>query len=97
MLSRIGYNVIRVPWLEGDGSPTSPWPGVSYANAAIVGRTVFVPKLGLGRKEEAWLDELQQQLPERYDVVATPATALVLENGGIHCALAFGRGTAGNP
>lgn len=89
MLGRMGFRVVRVPWLEGE-SGESRWPGISYVNAAVIGETVFVPELGLGEVEEEWFGELQRQLPG-VRVVATPAANLLLQNGGIHCVLAFGR------
>ncbi len=89
MLLRLGFRVVRVPWLEGEAGE-SRWPGISYVNAAAIGEAIFVPELGLGEVEEEWIGELQRQLPG-FRVVATPAASLLLQNGGIHCVLAFGR------
>ncbi|MBL8212094.1 MAG: agmatine deiminase family protein [Bryobacterales bacterium] len=90
MLQRMGFRVVRVPWLEGEASSDSRWPGISYVNAAVIGESIFVPELGLGEVEEEWFGELQRELPG-FRVVATPAANLLLQNGGIHCVLAFGR------
>ena len=91
MLDSIGFRVIRVPWIEGDGAPASPWPGVSYVNAVDIEDKLFVPEMGLGKVEEGWFDSLQGQLRREYRVVPVRATRLLLDNGGLHCAVALAR------
>ena len=91
MLESMGYRVVRVPWLGGDGAPASPWPGISYVNAVDIDDMLFVPEIGLGDVEREWIDRLQQQLQGQYRVVPVRATRLLLDNGGIHCAVAVSR------
>ena len=69
----------------------SYWTGVSYVNAAVVDRTVFVPRMGLGALEEGWLDGMRKQMPDGYRVAGVDARLLLLKNGGVHCVMAFGR------
>ncbi|MCC6394083.1 MAG: agmatine deiminase family protein [Bryobacterales bacterium] len=92
-LREAGFNIARVPWIPGVGPP-SPWAGLSYTNAALIGRTLFVPQLGLGHVEQSWFHHIRKALPETYDVIPVDAEFLLLRNGGIHCALAFGRALA---
>ena len=88
LLEELGYRVVRVPWIQGDGAPNSPWPGVSYANCVDIDDTLFVPEIGLGKVEAEWLDGLARQLRGQYRVVPTLATRLLIDNGGVHCAVA---------
>lgn len=87
LLKDMGYRVVSVPWISGNGS----WPGISYVNSALIEHTLFVPQLGLGKVEGDWMQKLGSDLPLSYKIVPVPARFLLLRNGGIHCALAFGR------
>lgn len=91
LLRQIGFEVVRVPAIPGSTDRMSYWSGVSYTNAAVVDRTLFVPRFGLGAVENEWLDGLRKKLPQGYKAVAVDARLLLLVNGGVHCAMAFGR------
>lgn len=91
VLRQVGFDVVRVPSIPGSTDPMSYWSGVSYTNAAVVDRTIFVPRFGLGAIEEQWLDALRTKLPQGYRAVAVDARLLLLVNGGVHCVMAFGR------
>ncbi|MBL8221092.1 MAG: hypothetical protein JNL62_17795, partial [Bryobacterales bacterium] len=90
-LKAVGFAVIPVPWIEPGKATSKHWPGVSYVNAALVGGQLFLPSLGLGRIEEEWLQELQRQLPKGIEASYVPARFSLMQNGGIHCLIAFGR------
>ncbi|MBI4902095.1 MAG: agmatine deiminase family protein [Acidobacteria bacterium] len=86
VLSQLGFRVINVPWIPG----ANGWAGISYANSAAIGRSVFMPEFGL-ITEEALYESIRSQLPSGTQLVPIPARFLMLMNGGIHCALAFSR------
>lgn len=91
MLGQMGFRVVRVPGIPGSTDPMSYWTGVSYVNAAVVDKTVFVPRLGLGAVEDGWIEGMRRAMPEGYAVVGVDARLLLLKNGGVHCVMAFGR------
>ncbi|MFN7937063.1 MAG: agmatine deiminase family protein [Bryobacteraceae bacterium] len=91
MLGQLGFRVVRVPGIPGSTDPMSYWTGVSYVNAAVVDKKVFVPRLGLGALEDGWLEEMRREMPAGYAVVGVDARLLLLKNGGVHCVMAFGR------
>jgi len=90
-LKALGFQVVPVPWIEPGQSASRHWPGVSYVNAALVGDQLFLPSLGLGRVEEKWVQQLQRQLPKGIQASYVPARFSLMQNGGIHCMIAFGR------
>lgn len=81
-LRQLGYRVVRVPHLFADAGD---WPGVSYINHLRVGRTLFVPSLGLASVEEPIFAELRRKLGPGYEVIVVPARSSLLNNGGVHC------------
>ncbi len=85
-LAQLGFHVIRVPWLTGGDD----WAGISYANSALIGNTLFVPEFGLST-EAAWFDALRSELPASIHVTPVPSRFLLLMNGGVHCLMAYGR------
>ncbi len=91
VLQTLGYRVIRVPWLPGDGAPLSQWPGISYTNSVEIDDLLFVPEMGFEKVEAGWFDRLQRALGDSYRVVALPAQRLLIDNGGLHCAMAIAR------
>ncbi|MCS7025128.1 MAG: agmatine deiminase family protein [Bryobacteraceae bacterium] len=90
-LSRMGFHLVRIPWLPPSARKRLEWAGISYANAARVDETLFVPAFGLEPLEKEWFAQLRHELPEGYRLVAVPARFLLLENGGLHCAMAVVR------
>lgn len=88
-LEKLGFRVIRVPQFGEDGSEPDPWAGISYTNFALVDDTLFVPAFGFGDVERRYFDEIQSQLPGRYRVVPTFARSALLQNGGVHCVVAY--------
>jgi hypothetical protein len=94
-VERLGFHVIRIPWLPAAKESRRDWAGISYANAALIDRTLFVPSFGLDPVEPGWFKQIQSELPAGYQLVPVPARFLMLENGGLHCAIAFGRGASG--
>lgn len=90
-LRQMGFAVAKVPAIPGSTDPLSYWTGVSYTNSALVDRTLFVPRLGLGAVEDEWMDRLRKELPDGYKAVAVEARLLLLANGGVHCVMAFAR------
>ncbi|MEX2303236.1 MAG: agmatine deiminase family protein [Bryobacterales bacterium] len=81
-LRQLGFQVIRVPHLLAEAGD---WPGVSYINYLRVGRTLFVPALGLPAVEEKIFADLRRKLPDGYEVIPIPARSSLLNNGGTHC------------
>ena len=81
-LRQLGFRVIRVPYLIGR---MEDWPGVSYINHLRVGRSLFVPELGLPSVEEPIFAELRRKLGPSYQVIAVPARSSLANNGGVHC------------
>ncbi len=90
-LRRQGFRIIRTSRLGGDPTLAEPWAGISYANAALVGKTLFVPRYGLGPAEDELIHELAVQLPPDYRVVSVFARYSLLRNGGTHCVLGMVR------
>jgi hypothetical protein len=93
-LRRRGFNVVRVPWLDGKSDLDIEWPGISYANSALVGKTLFVPEFGLGAPEKKVFEKLEEELSGNYRVVPVYARYSMLRNGGTHCALGMVRRAA---
>jgi agmatine/peptidylarginine deiminase len=81
-LQQLGFRVIRVPHLFADAGD---WPGVSYINHLRVGRTLFVPALGLPQVEDRIFAGLRRKLGASYEVIPIPARSGLLNNGGVHC------------
>ena len=81
-LRQLGFRVIRVPHLLAEADD---WPGVSYINHLRIGRTLFVPALGLPAVEERIFADLRRNLGPGYDVVPIAARSSLLNNGGTHC------------
>jgi hypothetical protein len=100
-LEALGFRVIRVPRLAGDPALKPMWPGVSYVNATLIDRTLFMPEFGLGEAEWALFDRMRGQIPARYRIVPVYARQVLLYNGGIHCVSGLIRDTtterAGKP
>ncbi|MBS1827926.1 MAG: hypothetical protein JST93_21635 [Acidobacteria bacterium] len=87
----LGFRVLPVPWLDPGESASRQWPGISYVNASLIGNRLFLPALGLPRVEEEWLGDLQRQLPSGLQAFLIPARFSLMQNGGIHCVMAFAR------
>jgi hypothetical protein len=94
VLQNLGFRILRVPVIGGDFEAAQPWAGISYANAALVDRTLFVPAFGFGEAEQQVFDELQKAVGDGYSVVPVNARYALLQNGGIHCVLGFIRSPA---
>lgn len=84
-----GFRVIRAPLIGGDPLADEPWSGISYVNSALVGTTLFVPAFGFGEPEQEIFDALQASLKPHYTVVPVNARYALLQNGGVHCVIAF--------
>ncbi len=95
-IKALGFRVIRVPRIPGDPEIDVPWAGVSYVNSLVIGHQVFVPTFGFGLVEERFLAELQAELPRPYQVVPIYARHLMLNNGGVHCAVGIVRSRPGD-
>jgi hypothetical protein len=81
-LRQLGFRVVRVPHLIGQ---VDDWPGVSYINHLRVGRTLFVPALGLPSVEEPLFADLRRKLGADYRIIPVPARSSLVNNGGVHC------------
>ncbi|MEZ5402392.1 MAG: agmatine deiminase family protein [Bryobacteraceae bacterium] len=95
-LQALGYRVIRIPRIGGRGGKGG-WPGISYANSAVIGNVLFLPQFGFGAPEIAIYEKLRQQLPPKYKVAAVFARHMLVRNGGVHCVLAFVRSGESGP
>lgn len=84
-LEDLGFRVIRLPRLAGDPVLEPKWPGISYVNATLVDRTLFMPEFGLGEAEWVLFDRMRARIPSKYRVVPIYARHVLLYNGGIHC------------
>jgi hypothetical protein len=84
-LETLGFRVVRVPRLAGDPVLQPRWPGVSYVNANLIDRTLFMPEFGLGEPEWALFDRVRAAIPEKYRIVPVYARHVLLYNGGLHC------------
>ncbi|MCB9384504.1 MAG: agmatine deiminase family protein [Bryobacterales bacterium] len=89
-LAALGFRVIRTPYLP-PGGPERAWAGVSYVNALAFDNLVFLPRLGLGKSEDALFQALQSELGDAYEVVPVQARFGLLHNGGIHCVFGIER------
>jgi hypothetical protein len=95
-IRRLGFEVIRVPYLATLGTERAEWPGVSYVNLLAVDRMLFVPTFGLGEVEDRIFDDLRRKLKQRYEVVPVAARLALANNGGVHCLFGIIRETSGN-
>ena len=93
-LEAMGFRVIRVPRIGGDSKLAVPWTGISYVNALLVERTLFLPQFGLGEAERRIVERLADALPDGYRIVPVYARHMFLKNGGVHCTVAIVRGTS---
>jgi len=93
-LQRLGFKVIRVPKLAGNGELGVPWTGISYVNALFVDPILFVPTFGLGEPEARMLDDLSRKLPSEIRLVPVYAQHMLAYNGGIHCVTGIVRSPA---
>jgi hypothetical protein len=84
-LEALGFRVIRVPAFRVNLTRPRDWPGVSYVNALVVDRQVFLPRFGLGEVEDRIFREVGAQLPAGYSVVPVFAQSVLVRNGGLHC------------
>ncbi len=84
-LERMGFKVVRVPKIAGNGELGVPWTGISYVNSLFVEPNLFVPNFGLGTAESRLIEDLGDQLPSSVRVVPIYAQHMLLYNGGIHC------------
>ena len=84
-LEAMGFRVVRVPAFRVDLAGPRSWPGISYVNALVVDRQVFVPRFGLAEVEDRVFSELGQKLPTGYSVVPIDAQRVLIRNGGLHC------------
>jgi hypothetical protein len=90
-LERLGFGVIRVPKIAGNGELGVPWAGISYVNSLFVDPVLFVPNIGLGLAEIHLIEDVKRKLPASVGVVPVYAQNVLLYNGGIHCAAGIGR------
>jgi hypothetical protein len=95
-IRRLGFEVIRVPYLATLGTERADWPGVSYVNLLAVDRMLFVPTFGLGEVEDRIVDDLRRKLKQRYEVIPVAARLALANNGGVHCLFGIIRETTGN-
>ena len=84
-LEAAGFRVVRVPAFRVDLTAPRAWPGVSYVNALVVDRQIFVPRFGLGEVEERLFREAGAALPAGYSIVPIDAQEVLVRNGGLHC------------
>jgi agmatine/peptidylarginine deiminase len=84
-LEALGFRVVRIPAFRVDLVRPRGWPGISYVNALVVDRQVFVPRFGLGAAEDRLLRKAAAQLPGGYDLVPIEAQQVMIRNGGLHC------------
>lgn len=90
-LEGLGLRVVRVPRFGGDRGLEVPWAGLSYVNALLVDRTLFVPTFGLGPVEDGILEDIRKALPADYTLIPVYARHMLLYNGGVHCSVAIVR------
>ncbi len=91
-LERLGFRVIRVPWIGGEMTGSQLWAGVSYANLLLLDHTLFVPVFGFGVPEQKLVEDIEPRLPAGYRVVPILARSALLQNGGVHCVMGLVRG-----
>jgi hypothetical protein len=92
-LERLGFRVVRIPWIGGEMTGKHPWAGISYANLVLLERDLFVPAYGLGAPEQQLLDSIEPSLPAGYRVKPIHARSALLMNGGVHCVVGLVRGS----
>lgn len=88
-LASWGFHVVRVPYLRGGNRPS-----VSYANALLIDKKLFLPTLGLRRYEERTFSQLRRDLQGRYQVIPVDARTALTRGGGVHRAFAIFRQVA---
>lgn len=91
-LEKLGFRVVRIPWIGGEPTGADAWAGISYTNMVLLGRRLFVPVFGLGPAEQRLVESIEPQLPAGYRVVPVFARSALLQSGGVHCALGLIRG-----
>ena len=84
-LEEMGFQAIRVPAFRVNLKKERDWPGISYVNALVVDKKVFVPRFGLGEVEDGILRLVDAQLPPGYSIVPVDAQRVLIRNGGLHC------------
>jgi hypothetical protein len=84
-LEAMGFRVVRVPAFRVNLMRPRDWPGISYVNALVVDRQVFLPRFGLGEVEDRIFRGVGAQLPAGYSVVPVFAQSVLIRNGGLHC------------
>ena len=84
-LEAMGFGVVRVPAFRVDLLGPRDWPGISYVNALVVDRQVFVPRFGLGDVEDRFFHDAAAQLPAGWSIVPVDAQRVLIRNGGLHC------------
>ena len=88
-LASWGFHVVRVPYLRGGSQPS-----VSYANALLLDKKLFLPTLGLRRYEERVFSQLRRDLLGRYQVIPVDARTALTRRGGVRRAFAIFRQAA---
>ncbi len=88
-LASWGFHVVRVPYLRGGDQPS-----VSYVNALLIDRKLFLPMLGLRRFEERTFSQLRRDLEGRYQVIPVDARTVLTRGGGVHRAFGIFRQAA---
>ena len=84
-LEAVGFRVVEVPAFRVDLNAARRWPGISYVNALVVDKQVFVPRFGLGEVEDRLLRETAARLPTGYTLVPIDAQQVLIRSGGLHC------------
>ncbi len=91
-LEKMGFRVLRVPWVGGEPNGAEAWAGISYTNMVLLERRLFVPVFGLGPAEQRLVESIEPMLPPGYRVIPVFARSALLQSGGVHCALGVVRG-----
>lgn len=81
-LRSLGFHFIEVP----RPYHKSGWAGISYNNALIVDRQIFMPSFGLHRYERQLTTRLKNDFPE-FSFTMVPAQNLIHWGGGLHCSV----------
>lgn len=84
-IRKMGFRIVRVPYLYSPEASDEGWPGISYTNSLLFEKTLFVPAAGLGEYEQSVFRNLQKKLPEGYRVTPVYARFGLMNNGGVHC------------
>lgn len=90
-LTKMGFRVIRAPWIGGEMSGQQAWAGISPVNLLRLDRRVFLPVFGLGPEEQRLVELFARQLPAHYEVRPVFARAALLQSGGVHCLMGIVR------